>query len=71
MNAMTYRGYEALVRYDEDAEIYHGEVMNLRDAITFQGSAAGELKQAFAGFGRGLPGLLPGTRRGTREACQR
>ncbi len=48
MNAMTYRGYEALVRYDEDAEIYHGEVMNLRDAITFQGSAAGELKQAFA-----------------------
>ncbi len=49
MNAMTYKGYEALVQYDEDAEIRHGEVMNLRDVVTFQGSSAGELEQAFAG----------------------
>ena len=48
MNVMTYKGYEALVQYDEDAEIFHGEVMNLRDVITFQGSSAEELKQAFA-----------------------
>jgi predicted HicB family RNase H-like nuclease len=48
MNVMTYKGYEALVRYDEDAEIFHGEVMNLRDVITFQGSSVQELKQAFA-----------------------
>src|SRR5258706_15436812 len=45
---MTYKGYEALVQYDEDAEIFHGEVMNLRDVITFQGSSVSELKQAFA-----------------------
>ncbi len=37
MNVMTYKGYEALVQYGEDAEIFHGEVMNLRDVITFQG----------------------------------
>jgi predicted HicB family RNase H-like nuclease len=36
------------VQYDEDAEIFDGEVMNLRDVITFQGSSVQELKQAFA-----------------------
>jgi predicted HicB family RNase H-like nuclease len=45
---MTYDGYEALVTYGEDAELLHGDVMNLRDVITFQGRSVGELKQAFA-----------------------
>jgi len=48
VNVMTYKGYEALVQYDEDAETFHGEVMNLRDVITFQGASVAELKQAFA-----------------------
>lgn len=48
MNVMTYKNYEALVQYDEDAEIFHGEVMNLRDVITFEGSSVEELKKAFA-----------------------
>ena len=48
MNLMSYKGYEAFVQYDEDAEIFHGEVMNLRDVITFQGSSVKELKQALA-----------------------
>lgn len=39
MNTMTHNGYEALVTYDEDAELFHGEVMNLRDVITFQGKS--------------------------------
>jgi predicted HicB family RNase H-like nuclease len=46
MNVMSYKGYEALVQFDEDAEIFHGEVMNLRDVITFQGTSVKELKQA-------------------------
>ena len=49
MTMMTYKGYEAAVEYDEDAEIFHGEVMNLRDVITFQGRSVAELKKAFAG----------------------
>jgi predicted HicB family RNase H-like nuclease len=48
MDVMTYKGYEAPVPYDEDAEIFHGEVINLRDVITFQGSSVKELKKAFA-----------------------
>lgn len=48
MNTMTYKGYEAVVEYDEDAELFHGEVLNLRDVITFQGQSVAELKRAFA-----------------------
>ena len=48
MNTMSYKGYEALVSYDEDAELFHGEVVNTRDVLTFQGLSVGELKQALA-----------------------
>jgi predicted HicB family RNase H-like nuclease len=48
MNTMTYKGYDALVTYDEDAELFHGEVTNTRDVITFQGRSVDELKQALA-----------------------
>lgn len=48
MSMMHYKGYEAVVEFDEDAEIFHGEVINLRDVITFQGVSAQELKQALA-----------------------
>jgi predicted HicB family RNase H-like nuclease len=48
MTTMSYKGYEAVVEYDEDAEIFHGEVADLRDVITFQGKSAAELKKAFA-----------------------
>lgn len=48
MNTMTYQGYEAIIEYDEEAELFHGEVMNLRDVITFQGQSVGDLKKAFA-----------------------
>ena len=46
---MTFGSYEAAVEYDEEAEIFHGEVINLRDVITFQGKSVAELKKAFAG----------------------
>lgn len=48
MNRMTYKSYEARIDYDEDVELFHGEVINLRDVITFQGKSVKELKQAFA-----------------------
>ena len=43
---MDYNGYVAQVEYDEDGEFFYGEVINLRDVITFQGESVGELKQA-------------------------
>ncbi|MBH8566479.1 type II toxin-antitoxin system HicB family antitoxin [Nostoc sp. CENA67] len=44
---MKYKGYEAVVEFDAEAEIFHGEVINIRDVITFQGTSVSELKQAF------------------------
>ena len=48
MNTMTYKGYQAVVSFDEDADIFHGEVVDLRDVITFQGKSVRELKKEFA-----------------------
>lgn len=44
---MTYKGYQGNVAYDDDAEIFHGEVVGLRDVVTFQGCTVEELKKAF------------------------
>ena len=44
---MEYKGYLGKVEYDDDAGIFHGEVINLRDVITFQGESVDELRQAF------------------------
>ncbi len=44
---MKYKGYEGSITFDEDAEIFHGEVINTRDVITFQGRSVTELKRAF------------------------
>jgi predicted HicB family RNase H-like nuclease len=44
---MKYQGYEAVVSFDEEADIFHGEVINTRDVITFQGSSTDELRKAF------------------------
>jgi predicted HicB family RNase H-like nuclease len=44
---MEYKGYSAKVEFDSDANTFHGEVINLRDVITFEGETVKELKQAF------------------------
>ena len=44
---MTYKGYQSKVELDEEAGVFHGEVINTRDVITFQGSSVKELKKAF------------------------
>ncbi len=46
---MEYKGYSAKVEFDEDANIFHGEVINLRDVITFEGETVDRLRQAFQG----------------------
>ncbi len=44
---MNYKGYAALVEFDESAGVFHGEVVNTRDVITFQGRSVKELERAF------------------------
>ena len=44
---MEYKGYIGSVEFDDDADILHGEVINTRDVITFQGTTVDEIRQAF------------------------
>ncbi len=45
---MKYKGYTGVVEFDEEAKIFHGEVLGLRDVITFQGTSVEELETAMA-----------------------
>ena len=44
---MEYNGYHAVVTFDDEVGILHGEVIDTRDVITFQGKSVDELRQAF------------------------
>ena len=41
---LNYKGYIGHVIYDDEADIFHGEIINTRDVITFQGKTTEELK---------------------------
>lgn len=44
---MEHKGYIGKVEFDDEAEIFHGEIINTRDVITFQGKSVAELTRAF------------------------
>ena len=44
---LKYIGYTGFVEFDDEAGIFHGEVLDLRDVITFQGKSVEEIEQAF------------------------
>ena len=44
---MKYKGYVGKAEYDDDAEIFYGEVIGLRDVVTFKGSSVKELQKSF------------------------
>ncbi len=44
---MEYKGYIGKVEFDDQAAIFHGEVVNLRDVVTFEGESVEELRKAF------------------------
>jgi predicted HicB family RNase H-like nuclease len=44
---MEYKGYLGMVEYDDVAKIFHGDIINTRDVITFRGTTVNEIEQAF------------------------
>jgi len=42
---LEYKGYIAKVDFDDTDEYLHGEIINVRDVITFKGKTAKELKR--------------------------
>ncbi len=43
---MTYRSYKGHFEYDEKADIFYGQIIGIRDVVTFQGRSIDELKLA-------------------------
>lgn len=44
---MEYKGYVGTVRFDDEAEMFYGEVADLRDVVTFQSDSVEGLKKEF------------------------
>ena len=44
---LNYKGYRGRVEFDDEAGLFHGEVLDLKDVITFQGKSVEELEHAF------------------------
>ena len=44
---MEYKGLSGKVEFDDEANVFHGEVINLRDVITFEGKTVEELREVF------------------------
>ena len=44
---MEYKGYIGDVNFDSEAHLFHGNAINTRDTITFQGKTVDELEKAF------------------------
>jgi predicted HicB family RNase H-like nuclease len=45
---MQYKGYSATILFDDENDIFHGEVLGIRDIVTFQGRSVKDLRKAFA-----------------------
>ena len=44
---MNYKGYNGKVEFDDKAGIFYGEVIGLRDVVTFKGISVKELQKSF------------------------
>ena len=44
---MEYKGYRAVVTFEDEADVFHGEVVNTRDVIVFEGTSVAQLKKEF------------------------
>ncbi len=48
MSIITYKDYQGKFEYDQEADIFHGDVLHLTDVVTFQGRSIDELKASLA-----------------------
>ena len=44
---MEYKGYRGAVTFDDEADVFHGEVVDTRDVIVFEGTSVAQLKKEF------------------------
>lgn len=44
---LSYNGYTGHVEFDDEAGLFHGDVLDTRDVVTFQGRSVEEIEAAF------------------------
>lgn len=44
---LTYKGYIGHVRFDDETGLFYGEVLDIRDVVTFQSTSLEDLAKAF------------------------
>ena len=44
---MKYKGYEAIITYEDDTNAFHGRVKDIRDIVSFEGASVEELEREF------------------------
>jgi predicted HicB family RNase H-like nuclease len=44
---LQYKGYVGKVEFDDESMLFHGEILGMRDVVTFQGTTVKELEKAF------------------------
>ena len=44
---LEHKGYKGNAEFDDEAGLFHGEVLDTRDVITYQGTSVEELELAF------------------------
>ena len=44
---MEYKGYIGKAEFDDEAGVFYGEVIGLRDVVTFRGTSVKELQRSF------------------------
>ena len=47
METLKYRGYLGSVKYDESDNMLYGEILNVKDSISYEGETLEELQKAF------------------------
>ena len=44
---IEYKGYRAVITFDYDDKLFHGEVVDTRDVIFFEGTTVEQIKDEF------------------------
>lgn len=44
---LNHNGYYGRVEFDDEAGVFHGEVVGIRDVVTFEATSVRELRKAF------------------------
>ncbi len=47
MTLMNYKGYQALIEFDGEDELFFGKLAGIRDGVSFHGDSVAGLKAAF------------------------